>query len=677
MRSILESVVMSAVLLLLLSSVTLAFGQNPVPFVNLPLVPGAVTPGSAGFTLTVNGSGFVSSSTVYWDGSARATMFVSSSRLTATILAADVANAGSALVTVGSPTPGGGRSNFSLFDVTTPVTAIGFTKRDLAAGNFPSAIVAGDFDGNGTLDLAVTNQNDSTVSILLNNGNGTFQTHVDYPTGAAPAALVVGDFNNDGFLDVAVANPTANTISVLLGNGNGTLQGHHDFSTGIGTQNPVWLAVGDFNGDGNLDLAIANESANTISILLGNGDGTFKLKSAPPVANGPVSVGVADFNGDGILDLVVMSSTANTLSILLGNGDGTFQTGTILANIKSDPRSVAVGDYNGDGFLDLAFCNETSFTTLLAFGKGDGTFQTPLQGYSTGLSPSVEVAGDLNGDGFLDLITNNLSPQGTFSYLFNNGDGTFQFHINYLTGKGPLGLTVGDFNNDGRLDIAVAASTENTNGAVTIMTQVAPVTTSPTSMTFTNTPVGTTGAAQKLIITNNTSKSATINSIVTSGDFAETGLCSAIPMLGSCTINVTFSPTAMGTRTGSITITDDAIATPVVVGLTGRGIVQVQLSPANFNFGNVTVGNSSTTMFTLQNNLRTAVNISAISVTSPSGEFSQQSTSCGAQLAGRAKCTITVAFAPVKMGGVAGSLTVTDSALGSPQKATFKGTGVN
>jgi hypothetical protein len=284
--------------------------------------------------------------------------------------------------------------------------------------------------------------------------------------------------------------------------------------------------------------------------------------------------------------------------------------------------------------------------------------------------------GDLNGDGYLDLITNNVNSQGTFSYLLGNGDGTFQFHINYGTGAGPLGLAVGDFNNDGRLDIAVAASTENTTGAVTIMSQVPAVTASPASMTFPTTPVEITSASQNLIITDNTSKSVTISSIVTSGDFATTGTCKSIASLGSCTIGVTFTPTATGTRTGTITITDSAVATPVVVSLTGTGIAQVQLSPVTYNFGNVTVGSQATEMFALQNNLKTAISISSINVASGSAEFSQQSTSCGTQLAGKAKCAITIAFTPTRAGNVSGTLTVTDSALGNTQKASFKGAGV-
>lgn len=676
MKSNLRLVMIRAVLLVIVGSVSLAFGQNTVPFVNLPLVPGATTPGSAGFTLTVNGTGFVNGSTVSWNGSPRATTYVSSSQLTASILATDVATAGTAIVTVSSPVPGGGLSNFALFEITTPVTAVGFTRSDLAVGNSPSAIVAGDFDGNGTLDLAVTNQSDNTVSILLSNGNGTFQTHVDYATGTAPAAVAVGDFNGDGFLDIAVANYTANTVSVLLGNGNGTFQEHQDFSTGAGTQNPAWLAVGDFNHDGNLDLAVANEAGNTISILLGNGNGKFTLKSSPVVASGPVSVAVGDLNGDGILDLVVASFTGDSVSVLLGNGDGTFKTGTVLADIHTGAHSVAVADFNNDGILDLVIGEETSGTTSLAFGKGNGTFQ-PLTGYSTGSDPTVEIGADLNGDGFLDLVTSNFNVQSTFTYLLSNGDGTFQFHINYGTGIGPLGLTVGDFNNDGMLDLAIAASTENTTGAVTIMTQVPPLTPSAPSLTFANTPVEITSAGQNLIITNNLSKSVVINSIVVAGEFAETGTCKSIATLGSCTLNVTFTPTAMGTQTGTITITDNAIATPVVVKLTGNGIAQAQVTPASFSFGSSTIGNQVTETFTLQNNLSTAITISSITVTGASGEFSEQSTNCGTKLAAKNKCTIMVAFTPVKSGTVNGSLTVTDSAYGGTQKSMFTGTGVN
>jgi len=649
-----------------------AFAQSPVPFVNLPLVPGAVKPGSAGFTLTVNGTGFTASSTVNWNGSGRATTFVSSSQLTATISASDVATAGTALVSVSTPAPGGGTSNLAYFEITSPVTVLGFSKTDISTGGVPNAIATADFNGDGKLDLAVVNQN-GTVSVLLGVGDGTFQTPVNYATGTGPVALVTGDFNGDGIPDLAVVNSAANTVSILINNGNGTFQAKHDFATGSGTQTPVWAAAGDFDGNGTLDLAIANSASNTIAILVGNGTGSFALKSTISVAAGPVSVETGDFNGDGKLDLAVVSASSNTFSVFLGNGDGTFSAGQVIANIKATPNSVTIGDFNGDGILDVAICNEGSYTTLIGFGKGDGTFQTPLQNYSTGISPSQEVAADLNGDGALDLITNDLSPTGTFSYLINNGDGTFQFHNNYQSGTGPLGLTVGDFNNDGMLDIAVAASTENGTGAVSLMLQVPAVTVSPISITFPSTPLQTTSAGQNVTITNNTNKSISIKSIVMSGDFAETGTCTGIPSLGTCTINVTFTPTALGTRTGAVTITDSLSATPLVVNLTGTGIAQVSLSPTMVNFGSVVVGsNSGVKQFRLVNNLTTAVSISSIA-TSP--EFTQTNT-CGSSLTGHGKCTISVTFSPTKLGLVSGSLAVTDSAVGSPQTATLEGKGI-
>jgi hypothetical protein len=662
--------IVAGILVVLLGLLPSAFAQSPVPFVNLPLVPGAVTPGSAGFTLTVNGTGFVNSSTVNWNGVARATTFASSSQLTATILAADVANASTASVTVS--TPGGGTSNVAFFEITNPVSVLGFAKSDVTVGTGPDAIVEGDFNADGKMDLAVVNPA-GTVSILLGNGDGTFQPHVDYATGTGPVALKTGDFDGDGSLDLAVVNSTANTVSILLNNGNGTFQAKHDYATGTGTQNPQWIAVADFNGDGNLDLAVANMASNTISILLGNGEGSFALKSSPSVATGPVCVEVGDFDGDGKLDLVVASATGNSLSVLLGNGDGTFQAGQVIANIKATPHSVTVGDFNGDGILDVAISNEGSETTLIGFGKGDGTFQTPLQNYSTGIAPSQEVAADLNGDGFLDLITNNQSPTGTFSYLINNGNGTFQFHNNNETGTGPLGLTVGDFNNDGMLDLAVAASTENTGGAASVMLQVPAVTISPASLTFLKTPVETTSSGQNVTIQNNTNKSISITQIVMSGDFAETGSCKGIPSLGTCTISVTFTPTAVGTRTGSVSITDSLSTTPIVVGLTGTGIPQVVLSPATFNFGNQVVNTTSAVkQFRLVNNLTTTVTISSIAA---SVEFGQTN-NCGGSLAGQGACTISVTFTPTKVGLVAGSLSVTDSAVGSPQTSALKGKGI-
>ena len=242
----------------------------------------------------------------------------------------------------------------------------------LNASSFPLAITEGDFNGDGVLDLATANSNLNTVSILLGNnangkGDGTFLTAGNFATGANPCSVLARDFNGDGVLDLATANRAANTVSVLLGNnlsgkGDGTFATAHDFVVGTA---PFSVTVGDFNGDGVSDLATADSGApGEISVLLGNnvsgkGDGTFA--TAANFATGESnSVTVGDFNGDGVLDLA--TATTAGISVLLGNnvdgqGDGTFPSVTPILLASTDPISVTVGDFDGDGLLDLVTAN--------------------------------------------------------------------------------------------------------------------------------------------------------------------------------------------------------------------------------------------------------------------------------------------------------------------------------
>jgi hypothetical protein len=196
------------------------------------------------------------------------------------------------------------------------------------------------------------------VRVLLGQGDGTFLPAQTFPAGSTPYSVAVGDFNGDAIPDLAVANSNAlfvgtPSVSVLLGKGDGTFLPAKNFPAG---NTPYSVAVGDFNGDGKLDLAVANAyTSNTVSMLLGNGDGTFQPALNFP--GGGASVAVADFNGDGKPDLAL---ARGTVRVLLGNGDGTLQTTNVSYVAGGSSSAVAVGDFNGDGVPDLAVANSGS-----------------------------------------------------------------------------------------------------------------------------------------------------------------------------------------------------------------------------------------------------------------------------------------------------------------------------
>jgi len=652
------------VLILLFESVGLA---NPVPLINQPLVPASAVPGGAGFTLTVNGTGFVSGSVVNWNGSPRATTFVSGSQLTATILSPDIATPETASVTVSSPAPGGGISNVAYFEVTMPTASVSFVTTTGGYGGYGT--VAGDFNGDGIADLATAGGNSETVYIQLGNGDGTFQPPITIPTGdrTYPNFLAAGDFNRDGKLDLAVLELGTYGVLVLLGKGDGTFQ--TGVTVPLAPGYSIYSAsVGDFNGDGNLDLAVVGDE---LSILVGNGDGTFQTPVSYP-AGYPQSVAVGDFNGDGKPDLAFANSSLNAISILIGNGDGTFQP-PVNYPTGSAPSGITAADFNGDGRLDLAVANygaTSGDSVSVLLGNGDGTFQT-AQNYAVGYGPTAIISGDFNGDGNLDLAVVN-SVSSTVSILFGNGNGTFQAQTAYSCEcylYFPI-IAAADFNRDGRLDLATNSS---------VLLQAPAVTLNPTSLAFGNQNVGTTSPSQSVTLTNTGSLSFTISAVSITGtnpaDFSQTNNCLVTLAPGStCTITVTFDPTTSGARSASVSITDNAPGSPQTIALNGTGIAAaVSLSATSLTFAAQLVGTtSSPQVVTLTNTGNGPLTVSSITAT---GAFSQTN-NCTSSIAPGASCSIGIVFSPTTTGSLTGAVSISDNAPGSPQTIALTGTGV-
>jgi hypothetical protein len=348
---------------------------------------------------------------------------------------------------------------------------------NFSTGNDPTSVAVGDFNGDGKPDLAVANFSDNTVSVLLNDtptGSPTpfFAPPVNFATGNDPYSLAVADFNGDGRPDLAVTNTFDDTVSVLM---NETAAGSStpafapavNFATG---SHPYSMAVGDFNGDGKPDLAIANNTDDTVSVLMNETPtGSPAPAFAPAVnfatGNDPFSVAVGDFNGDGRPDLAIANLGSNTVSVLMN----TTPTGSPAPSFApavnfrtgNDPFSVAVADLNGDGKPDLAVANAGSNTVSVlvnetAAGSPTPSF-APAVNSPTGTEPFFVAVTDFNGDGHPDLATANFGD-GTVSVLRNEtaAGSPFAPAVNSSARTGPISVVVRDFNRDGRPDLAIA-----------------------------------------------------------------------------------------------------------------------------------------------------------------------------------------------------------------------------
>lgn len=442
-------------------------------------------------------------------------------------------------------------------------------------------------------------------------------TFVESKNDGAPGAwgVIAADFNKDGMLDVVTSNRGSNTVTVYLGNGNGTFQAGQQITVFTG---PFGLAVGDINHDGNLDLIVTSlfaSGSGGIAVLLGNGDGTFQSPTLFTTDHGEsLAAALADVNGDGNLDLIAGNATGG-VAVFLGNGDGTFQAPVIYGPSLGGIGDIRLADLNGDGSLDLIVANESVVATLL--GNGNGTFQNPA---SISVPGSVgTVIGDFDGDGKLDAVASSFDSATVF--LKGNGDGTLQAGVTIATSAN-RGIQIGDFNGDGKLDFV----TQDQTGQ---------------SLDF---YIGNGDGTFQAVQSFGTDLGPQFTFAV--GNFA-TGGGLAVAAAGTSNDMVFFQ-------------------TAVVV------------SPAVVNFDSLAIGSTSDPMtVTVTNSTPAIVNISGIAVSEAgsSMDFHQTSTTCGETLAVGASCTVQVTFQPTVAGPLAASLEVTDDAPGSPQSATLSGTG--
>lgn len=480
----------------------------------------------------------------------------------------------------------------------------------------------------------------------------------------------MADFNNDGKPDIVLANEDPSTVSVYLGNGDGTFQSPITSNT---TSPSTFVAVGDFNGDHKMDIVIVDHTY--VSVLLGNGDGTFK----PPIDNDsfpdtPVSLAVGDFNNDHLLDVAVVGSsgTSSEIGVLLGDGNGTLQP-SINYSLTYTPDNVSVGDFDQNGQLDVAISSDLfkNLTVLLGNGSGGfGTASTYGTTQNSGSGPVIVSDFELNGK--LDVALAAASGTlGGADVFWGNGDGTFQQAQFVETGQSGYPV-LGDFNGDLMPDLVLADDLWLTTALNTGTAYFSP----SAPLAFPVRLVDTTSPSQVVTLTNVGATALSISSFKVSGDFhANNGCGMSVAVGAKCEIEASFKPESVGALQGLITIIDSASSKPQVIELSGTG-TEVKVSPNPMKFASQKVGTQSAPKkLAIENNNSTSITFSSIGAKthdfaiSGTGDFTSQ------PLAPGATCYVTVTFTPTKTGSRSAALYVTDSDAGSPQSAELLGTG--
>ena len=513
-------------------------------------------------------------------------------------------------------------------------------------GSEPTSTVVADVDGDGFADLVIVNKTSNTFSVLSGNGNGTFKKSVDFLTGNAPLAAVAGDYYGDGHVSLAIINQASETVTIPHGNGDGTFRAGRSYSAGVkplsiasgnlvGSKipglvvvnncgsdlacsqagsvsvsladslgvyhlastytvgvGPVAVALADVNGDGNLDIVVANRLDKTVSVLLGNGDGSFRQALNFPLSGSPTAIAAGVLVKGGKTDLAVVEDCGSTtcsqpgsLEILGGSGDGNFKSASIYT-VGYSPSSVAIGDLNGDKNLDIVVANRcgndtsclSAGTGTLLVGDGTGKFKAGAA-LALGNSPSAITLAHLSGSNTLDLVVAR-SADNTVAVLRGNGDASFQPAVAYSVGSQPGALAVADFDGDGHLDVAVTNFNDSTvsvlfgqgNGSFS-STNTLSVGSGPAAVTAIS---GTAGGTASLATANGNPGAASAGTEVSvlarvrpqlTGGPVPTLTLSVVPtpnsnVNDSVTLTATYDQTLTPTPTGAVTFLNGATSIP-------------------------------------------------------------------------------------------------------------------
>lgn len=448
----------------------------------------------------------------------------------------------------------------------------------IGVGNTPWGVAAADYDGNGTIDLAVTNFVSNTVSILKNDGSGSFTLSSTVTGLSGPVSIAAADFNGDGAIDLAVTNSSSNSVSILKNDGTGNFTISSTINVGI---NPHYVTAVDIDGDGAIDLAVANIGTTTVSILKNDGNGTFTPSSIIDVGTSPSEVYAADIDNDGLIDLIV--NRVGAISILHNEGSGVLTLSSFTSSVGVNTNPV---DMNGDGYVDLIVGDDGTNTLSVLENSGKGAF-TKISTVGVGNTPFYSTAADFNGDGNIDICVGNNSSNNV-SILKNNGSGVLSQTALVSVGINPGSIASADLDGNGTIDIIVTNGSSNNISILKNRPLNASIDISSSLLSFGSVSVGKSKSDYVKIYNDGTDSSLVVSNIVSSNAaFTVNRTSLTIAPLESDSILVTFLPKTKGVvfNDSLIFMSNDNENSAMKVSLSGSSTYSQPKVAFTLNFG--------------------------------------------------------------------------------------------